>query len=235
MDRKKSRRWCDKCRGQYDRAATLRAMPVCMQQGMVMPVSRAMQIVHQGVKTDPVVLLQLNEKYIHYRLNGKLFSAAVEIVSCTAANTLLTVGCGCTAEEATRIKKRARDGQLVYIRPLMDFFAVQNTSTKKIVRGKMATCAVTFIREPADLDKNFEACAEVVRRFENGRAIQEGQSVTGSGVEWAKAHAFFKKQRGRYHFLATVWAADGHEFTCRSVVNILECFRISSFCRVITS
>jgi hypothetical protein len=80
------------------RAATLRDMPVYMQQGMVMGVSRAMQIVHQGVETDPVVLLKHNEKYVKYRLNGTWFSAAVEVVSCTAASTLLTVGCAYTAE-----------------------------------------------------------------------------------------------------------------------------------------
>ena len=44
-------------------------MPVYIQQGMVMPVSREMQIVHQGVRTNPVVLLKLNEKYVKYRLN----------------------------------------------------------------------------------------------------------------------------------------------------------------------
>ena len=201
-------------------------MPVYIQQGMVMPVSREMQIVHQGVKTNPVVLLKLNEKYVKYRLNDKCFSAAVEVVSCTAANTLLTVGCAYTAEEATQIKKRARGGHIVYIRPVMDFFAVQTTNTKKIVRGKMAPCGLTFIREPADLDKNFQACAEVVSRFERDeRAIPEGQSVTGSGVEWAKAPAFFKTKRGRYHFLATGWAENGREFTCRCVVNILARFR----------
>ena len=231
MDRKKGRWWCDKCRGQYDRATTLRDMPVYIQQGMVMPVSREMQIVHQGVRTNPVVLLKLNEKYVKYRLNDKCFSAAVEVVSCTAASTLLTVGCAYTAEEATQIKKRARGGHIVYIRPVMDFFAVQTTNTKKIVRGKMAPVAVTFIREPADLDKNFQACAEVVNRFErDGRAIPEGQSQTGSAVEWAKAPAFFQKQRGRYHFLATAWADNAHRFTCRCIVNIMEWF--SFFCRV---
>ena len=110
---RKSRLWCDKCRGQYDRRTALRTMPVCMEQGMVMPVSRSLRIVHGGVTTDPVQLLQDNAKYVPFRLNGETVEAAVEIVSCTAASTLLTIGCGCSAEDAQKIKSRARAGELV--------------------------------------------------------------------------------------------------------------------------
>ena len=132
---------------------------------MVMPVSKRLQIVHGGHTTDPVQLLQVNAKYVPFRLNGETVSAAVEIVSCTAASTLRTIGCGCSAEDAQKIKSRARAGELVYVRPLMSFFAVQNNTSKgksgkgqlgrKIVRGKMDPCAITFIRNPSDLDKNF--------------------------------------------------------------------------------
>jgi hypothetical protein len=201
-----------------------------MEQGMVMPVSRSLRIVHGGVTTDPVQLLQDNAKYVPFRLNGETVSAAVEIVSCTAASTLLTIGCGCSAEDAQKIKSRARAGELVYIRPLMSFFAVQNNKSKgksgkgqtgrKIVRGKMDPCAITFIEKPSDLDKNFVACTEIACRFEkDGRVLQEGQRLPGSGCEWAKAPVFYNSNvAGRYHLLATVWAADGRQFTCRSMI-----------------
>jgi hypothetical protein len=119
--------------------------------------------------------------------------------------------------DAQKIKSRARAGELVYIRPLMSFFAVQNNKSKgksgkgqsgrKIVCGKMDPCAITFIEKPSDLDKNFVACTEIACRFEkDGRVLQEGHRLPGSGCEWAETPVFYNGNvAGRYHLLATVW------------------------------
>ena len=57
-------------------------------------------------------------------------------------------------------------------------------------------------------------------RFEkDGRVLQEGQRLPDSGCEWAKAPVFYNGNvAGGYHLLATVWAADGRQFTCRSMI-----------------
>ena len=116
--------WCDKCRGQYNRQTPLRTMPIDMVPGMVMPISTQYEIVHAGRTTDPVELLKEDEK-VPFQINSVQILAAVEVVSCAAATALLCAGCGSSAEEAKEIKRQARNGQLVYTRPRMIFFAVQ--------------------------------------------------------------------------------------------------------------
>jgi hypothetical protein len=112
--------WCDKCRGQYNRQTPLRTMPIEMVPGMVMPISTHYEIVHVGRTTDPVELLKEDEK-VPFQINSVQILAAVEVVSCAAATALLCAGCGCSSEEANEIKRQARNGQLVYIRPIMSF------------------------------------------------------------------------------------------------------------------
>ena len=115
-----------------------------------------------------------------------------------------------------------------------ELFAVQTMlrkgkSAEKLVRGKMDPCAVTFIKTPEDLDKNFNVCAELARRFVKNAGVQQEGQLPGSGFEWAKARVFYdgddrpfivlaetkSNTAGRYHFLAPVWAKGGDQFTCR--------------------
>ena len=102
-----------------------------------------------------------------------------------------------------------------------ELFAVQTMlrkgkSAEKLVRGKMDPCAVTFIKTPEDLDKNFNVCAELARRFVKNAGVQQEGQLPGSGFGWAKARVFYDgNTAGRYHFLAPVWAKGGDQFTCR--------------------
>jgi len=59
-------------------------------------------------------------------------------------------------------------------------------------RGGIDNLIEICIEKPSDLDKNFVACTEIACRFEkDGRVLQEGQRLPGSGCEWAKAPVFY--------------------------------------------
>ena len=198
-----------------------------MVSGMVMPISMHCEIVDAGRTTDPVELLKKDEKHVPFQITDKQRPSSGRRRS--------RIMCRCNRAAVRRLwilSGRGKGDQAAGTKWTAgvhktnnELFAVQTMlrkgkSAEKLVRGKMDPCAVTFIKTPEDLDKNFNVCAELARRFvKNAGVQQEGNQLPGSGFEWAKARVFYDgNTAGRYHFLAPVWAKGGDQFTCRSII-----------------
>jgi hypothetical protein len=76
-----------------------------------MTVSRRLELVHAGYKTDPVD----------------------KDVCCRGAMTILCNGCGCTPQQTKEIKRQERSGKMVYIRQIMSFFTLETIRINRTV------------------------------------------------------------------------------------------------------